>query len=47
MAFSPEMTKSTKTIFLSEDSRGQHQKILCEIKDHLPKKVTPIEWLTQ
>ena len=29
--------------FLSELSRGQHQiGILCETKDHLPRKVTPI-----
>ena len=29
--------------FLSEPLRGQHQiGILCEMKDHLPRKVTPI-----
>ena len=51
--FSPKSTFSSKSAifikihsclpFLSELSRGQHQiGILCETKDHLPRKVTPI-----
>ena len=43
--FRQNLRFSSKSAFLSELSRGQHQQqigILCETKDHLPRKVTLI-----